>query len=238
VYLNSYKDRGEGNLQYHIEGSTMQTLKIKLEPGESIYSESGCLLYMTPEIELKTNFTGGIGGILKRAITGNSLALNHFKAHGGTGVVSFTTRMPGHIVPLSIQEYGSVFVQRHSFLCAQESVKLEIYGNFGLTGFFGGIGLIYNQLEGNGLAFISVDGEVTEHDLQPGETLLIHPGHLAAYEQRVQFEVQRLKGFKNMFFGGDGIFLAKVTGPGKVWMHSLSIHNLAEVLTPYISSEE
>lgn len=221
-------------MKYSVDGSVMQTVKIGLDQGESIYSETGALLYMTPEIALQTNFTGGIGGVLKRAITGNSLTLNHFTAQGNEGVVTFTTRMPGHIVPLQIDDYGSVLVQRHSFLCAEESVQFSIAGNFGLSGFFGGNGLIYNSLSGNGMAFISVDGEVTEKELNPGETLLIHPGHLAAYEQKVQFEVQRLKGFKNMFLGGDGIFLAKVTGPGKIWMHSLSIHNLAEVLSPYM----
>ncbi len=221
-------------MKYNVEGNVMQTLKIELDPGESIYSETGALQYMTPEIALQTNFTGGIGGVLKRAITGNSLTLNHFTAQGNRGIVSFTTRMPGHIVPIQTDHYGSVLVQRHSFLCAEETVQLGIAGNFGLSGFFGGNGLIYNRLSGNGMAFISVDGEVTEKELNPGETLLIHPGHLAAYEQKVKFEVQRLKGFKNMFLGGDGIFLAKVTGPGKIWMHSLSIHNLAEVLSPYM----
>lgn len=229
--------KGDVAMQYEIQGDIMQSVKVILDPNESIYSEAGALLYMTPTIELETNFTGGLGGVFMRAFTGNSLVLNHFKAAHGAGIVSFTTRMPGHIVPLKIEKYGHIYVQRHSFLCAEESVNLTIAGNFGLTGFFGGNGLIYNKLEGSGTAFISVDGEVTEKELGRGETLLIHPGHLAAYDANVDFEVRRLRGFRNMFFGGDGIFLAKLTGPGKIWLHTLSIHNLAEVLIPYLPSK-
>lgn len=221
-------------MQYEIIGSTMQSLKIDLEAGESIYSEAGSLLSMSPTVELETNFSGGLGGVFKRAITGNTAVLNHFNAKRGSGSVSFSTRMPGHIVPLQLDRYPSVHVQRHSFLCAEESVSLNIVGNMGLTGFFGGNGLIYNKLEGAGLGFISVDGEVNEIYLQPGESLLVHPGHLAAFDSRVSFEVQRLKGFKNMFLGGDGIFLAKLTGAGTIWLHTLSIHSLAEVLQPFM----
>lgn len=223
-------------MDYQIIGSTMQSIQLQLEKGESIYSEAGSLLSMSPTIELETNFTGGFGGVFKRVITGNSAVLNHFKAAHGNGHVSFSTRMPGHIVPLQMDRYQSVHVQRHSFLCAEESVSLNVVGNMGLTGFFGGNGLIYNKLEGNGLAFISVDGEVNEMYLQAGETILVHPGHLAAFDSRVSFELQRLKGFKNMFLGGDGMFLVKLTGAGTVWLHTLSLHGLAEVLMPYMSS--
>ncbi|WEG12587.1 TIGR00266 family protein [Pullulanibacillus sp. KACC 23026] len=221
-------------MDYHIKGSTMQSLQIHLEDGESIYSEAGSLLSMSPTIELNTNFTGGVGGVFKRVISGNTAVLNHFKAVKGDGHVSFTTRMPGHIVSLKMDDYRSIHVQRHSFLCAEETVALDVVGNMGLTGFFGGNGLIYNKLEGSGLAFISVDGEVEELDLNEGETLLVHPGHLAAYESRVSFEVQSMKGFKNMFLGGDGLFLVKLTGSGKVWLHTLSLHGLAEVIKPYV----
>lgn len=221
-------------MDYQIKGSTMQSLMIQLDRGESIYSEAGSLLSMSPTIELETNFSGGLGGVFKRAITGNSAVLNHFRAAHGQGHVGFSTRMPGHIVPLQLENYSSIHVQRHSFLCAEESVSLDIVGNMGLTGFFGGNGLIYNKLKGDGLAFISVDGEVNEVFLEPNETMLVHPGHLAAYDSRVKFEVQRLKGFKNMFLGGDGVFLAQLTGAGRVWLHSLSLHALAEVLQPFM----
>jgi uncharacterized protein (TIGR00266 family) len=224
-------------MQYEIRGTVMQSLCIQLEEGEKIYSEAGSLLSMAPSIELETNFTGGITGALKRVVTGNSAVLNHFKAKDGDGHVSFSTRMPGHIVPLQMDNYDSIQVQRHSFLCAEESVKLDIIGNLGFTGFFGGNGLIYNKLQGNGLAFISVDGEVNEVHLERGESILVHPGHLAAFDSNVRFEVQRLKGFKNMFLGGDGLFLAKLTGEGTVWLHSLNLHGLGEVLSEYMPSK-
>ncbi|MDP4084456.1 MAG: TIGR00266 family protein [Bacillota bacterium] len=221
-------------MDYIIQGTTMQSLQLQLERGDSIYSEAGSLLSMSTTIKLETNFTGGIGGVFKRVITGNTAVLNHFKAMDGDGQVSFSARMPGHIVPLQMEQYHSVHVQRHSFLCAEETVSLDVVGNMGLTGFFGGNGLIYNKLYGSGLAFISVDGEVNELDLEQGETILVHPGHLAAYDSRVSFELMRLKGFKNMFLGGDGMFLVKLTGAGKVWLHTLSLHGLAEVMVQYM----
>lgn len=233
---NKYNHRGM-KMEFEIIGSTMQSLKLNLERGESIYSEAGSLLSMSPEIELETNFTGGLGGVLKRVVTGNTAVLNHFKATRGNGHVSFSTRMPGHIIPLELDQYPSVHVQRHSFLCAEESVALDIVGNLGMTGFFGGNGLIYNKLHGSGLGFISVDGEVNEYSLSPGETILVHPGHLAAFDSNVRFELQRLKGFKNMFLGGDGIFLVKLTGSGKIWLHTLSLHGLADALIPYMPSK-
>lgn len=224
-------------MEYEIKGSVMQSLLITLEQEEKIYSEAGALLSMSPEIELETNFTGGLTGALKRVVSGNSAVLNHFKSSINNGHVSFSTRMPGHIVTLQMEHYHSVHVQRHSFLCAEESVNLDVVGNLGLTGFFGGNSLIYNKLHGRGRAFISVDGEVNEIHLKQGETLLVHPGHLAAYDSIVKFEVQRLKGFKNMFLGGDGLFMAKLTGEGTVWLHSLSMNGLGEVLGQYIRSK-
>jgi uncharacterized protein (TIGR00266 family) len=222
--------RGEFRVQYTIQGSTLQSLHITLNPGETVFSETGCLLSMTPNVELNTNFQGGLGGIFKRMITGNSIALNYFTATSGMGEVTFTTRLPGHIVAFEIAPHRPIYVQRHSFVCATSDVNLDVAATFNLYGFFGGNGLVINKLAGYGTAFASIDGEIIEKDLAPGESILIHPGHLAAYEETVSVDVQRMRGFKNMFFGGDGFALVRAVGPGKVWLHSLSIHNLVELL--------
>ena len=225
-------------MQFRIVGTTMQSLFIELaENQESIYSESGCLLYMTPNVQLQTSGSGGIGGMFKRWITGNSVFLNHFQlTQGDRGEVAFTTRFPGHILPITLQG-RDFYVQRHSFLCAQESVQLEPQMALNGVGLFGGNGLVFNKLSGYGQAFISVDGETVEKELQYGESLLIHPGHLAAYDEGIRVEVQRQIGFKNMFLSGDGIFLLRVTGPGKILLHSLSIHNLAGTIAEYMPSK-
>ncbi len=225
-------------MQYKIVGETMQTLYIELTEGsKGIYSESGCLLYMTPNIRLQTSGTGGIGGMFKRLITGNSVFLNHFHLQSGNeGKVAFTTRFPGHIIPFQLSG-RDIYVQRHSFLCAEERVGLEPQMALNGVGLFGGNGLVYNKLSGYGTAFISVDGETVTEELRANESLLIHPGHLAAYEAGVRVELQRQIGFKNMFLSGDGIFLLKVTGPGKVLLHSLSVHSLAEIISSYMPSK-
>lgn len=224
-------------MQYHIVGTTMQSLTIKLfNQHEGIYSEAGCLLYMTPNIQLQTSGNGGLGGMFKRWITGNSVFLNHFQlAQGYEGEVVFTTRFPGHIIPLELHG-RDIFVQRHSFLCAEESVQLEPQPALNGIGLFGGNGLVFNKLSGEGQAFISVDGETIEKELSPGESILVHPGHLAAYEASVRVELQRQIGFKNMFLSGDGIFLLKLTGPGKILLHSLSIHSLAASIAEFLPS--
>lgn len=221
-------------MKSEIHGTTLQTLQLSLDSGETVFSETGALLHMSPNIELQTNFKGGLGGMFKRALTGNSLALNYFTAMGGPGEVSFTTRMPGHIVALDLNGGSDIFVQRHSFLCAPEGINLSVATSFNLYGAFGGNGLVYNRMSGNGTAFMSIDGEVIRKDLGRGESMLVHPAHLAAHEEKVNVEVRRMKGFKNLLFSGDGYSLIHVTGPGTIWLHSLSIHNLAELLTEYM----
>lgn len=220
-------------MQYTIEGSTMQSLHVELQSGQIIYSDTGALMHMSTNVEMETRFQGGIGGMFKRAVGGNSVALNYFTARSGPGEVSFSTRMPGHILPVGLGN-TDIVVQRHSFLCASETVDLQLQTSFNFFGVFGGNGLVFNRLSGAGMAFLSIDGEVIEKELNHGDSLLIHPTHLAAYESTVRADLQKMSGVKNMLFGGDGLALIRVTGPGKVWMHSISIGHLAELLSQYM----
>jgi uncharacterized protein (TIGR00266 family) len=224
-------------LEYQIEGSTMQTLIITLQPGETIFSETGSLLMMTPHVEMSTKATGGLGGMLKRAITGNSLLLNHFHAKRGQEEVMFTTRMPGHIVPFQLNETGEIVVEKHAFLCAEESVEYGAALTLKLGRFMGGNGLFFNYLRGQGKAFISVDGEVVQRELKTGETILVHPGHIAAFTKSIGYEATLMKGVSNFLFGGDGLYMIRLTGPGKVWLHSLTAHNLAIILSEYMNGK-
>jgi uncharacterized protein (TIGR00266 family) len=212
----------------------MQTLEVTLGRGESIFSETGCLLSMTMNVDMRTHAPGGLGGMFRRAFSGNSLLLNQFSTNDEHETVMFTTRMPGHIVPLDIGETGRVIVQRHSFLCAEEGIEYGTQATLNLGRFLGGNGLVFNYMGGHGMAFISVDGEVIEKSLGPRESILVHPGHIAAFTGQIEYEVQKMQGVSNFFLSGDGYYLVRLHGPGRIWMHSLTIHNLAHILAEYM----
>lgn len=220
-------------MEYTIHGTTMQTLEIALAPGECVFSETGCMMAMTPGMSMETRAPGGIGGMLKRAFSGNSLMLNYFRCSHDSESVWFTTRMPGHIVPIPLRQYGRILVQRHAFLSAEDSVEFGIEATLNIGRLFGGNGLILTYLDGDGTGFISIDGEIVQRDLDRGESLLIHPGHIAAFSANMDYRVQRMHGVSNALFGGDGLYLVRLTGPGRVWMHSVTIHNLVHVLEEY-----
>ncbi|WAH38715.1 TIGR00266 family protein [Alicyclobacillus dauci] len=220
-------------MEYRIHGSTMQTLEVIIAPGECVFSETGCLISMTPGTNMETHAPGGLGGMLRRAFSGNSIMLNYFRATHDTETVQFTTRMPGHILALPLHNYGRIITQRHAFLCAQESVEFGVEATLNVGRLLGGNGLVFTYLDGDGTGFISIDGEVIHHDLERGESLLVHPGHIAAFSATMDYKVQRMAGVQNMLFGGDGLYLVRLTGPGRLWLHSLTIHNLAHVLQEY-----
>lgn len=220
-------------MEYQIHGTTMQTLELHLHPGESAFSETGCLMSMTPGMAMETRAPGGIGGMLRRAFSGNSLMLNFFHASHATESVSFTTRMPGHVVPLVLHESGRVLVQRHAFLAAEESVEFGIETTLNIGRFLGGNGLVLTFMDGNGTGFISIDGEIIHRTLDPGESILVHPGHIAAFSAQMNYRVQRMSGVTNALFGGDGLYLVCLTGPGDIWLHSVTIHNLVHILQEY-----
>lgn len=220
-------------MEYTIHGTTMQTLEIELQRSETIFSETGTFISMTPGIEMETRMPGGLGGMFRRAFSGNSVLLNYFHATRDAERIQFTTRMPGHILPLPLAQYGKVIVQRHAFLCAQEDVEFGIEATLNIGRFLGGNGLVFTYLDGAGTGFVSIDGEVIEHQLARGESLLVHPGHIAAFSASLDYRVQPMQGVTNMLFGGDGLYLVRLTGPGHVWLHSLTVHNLIHVLQEY-----
>ena len=217
----------------------MPVLEIQLAPEESIIAVSGELSWMTSTIDLTTTtqFGGGGGffGAFKRVVGGGSLFMTEYRARGGQGTVAFATKLPGHIVPVDVSPGQTYMIHRHGFLCATPGVELSLGFQQSLgAGIFGGDGFILQKLAGQCQAFVELGGEIVTYDLAAGETLRVHPGHVGMFDTGVRFDITRISGIRNMLFGGDGIFLAALTGPGRVWLQTLTVANFAHALAPYL----
>ena len=229
-------------MQQNIVGTTMPVLEFTLENGEAIIAEAGELGWIGSSIELQTTTSagggGGFFGAIKRAVGGGTLFMTEYRAVGGPGLVAFATKVPGHIVPIDVVGGRTHLVHRHGFLCSTPGIALSVGFQRSLgAGVFGGQGYILQKVGGEGQAWIELDGEVITYDLGPGETLRVHPGHVGMFEDTVSFDITMLRGIRNVLFGGDGLFLAALTGPGRVWLQSLPISNLAHALSPYLPRE-
>jgi uncharacterized protein (TIGR00266 family) len=227
-------------VDYEIKGSEMQFVEVELDPGEAAVGEAGSMMFMDAGIGMDTVFgdgsqnQGGIFGKLlgagKRLITGESLFTTVYTNQGSTKLrVGFAAPYPGKILPMDLKQLGGMLIcQKDSFLCAAKGVSLGIYFQQKIsTGFFGGEGFIMQKLEGDGLAFVHAGGTVVRRELQPGQTLFVDTGCLVALTPNVNFEVQYVGKIKTALFGGEGLFFAKVTGPGTVWLQSLPFSRLA-----------
>ena len=217
----------------------MPVLEIELDGGESIVAESGELSWMTQSIALttgaKTAGAKGVFGVLKRAVGGGSIFMTEYTAHDAPGMVAFATKVPGHILSIEVSPSAEYRIHQHGYLCGTPGVELSIAFQQSLgAGLFGGEGFVLQKVSGTGSAWVEIDGEVVPYTLAEGETLRVHPGHVAMLEQTVSFELTRIKGIKNIIFGGDGLFLASLTGPGQVWLQSLPLANLAHALSRYL----
>ena len=230
-------------MQSRIVGTTMPVLEFILQANDAIISETGELSWMSNSIQMTTHTQlaggGGFFGALKRVAGGGSLFMTEYRAWGAPGEVAFAARVPGHILPLEIQPGYEYMVHRHGFLCATAQIQLGVGFQQSLgAGIFGGDGFLLQKVSGIGTAWIELSGEVVVKDLAPGETLRVHPGHVGAFQSSVSFQITRIPGLKNMIFGGDGIFLAALTGPGRVWLQTLPISRLAHQLQQYMPGRE
>jgi len=225
-------------MEYQIRGTVMQTVDIQLQPGETVYTESGGMAWMSENIEMEAGMKGGLMGGLKRKMAGESMFLVDYTCQQGQGLMTFCAEVPGKIIPLQLAAGQSVICQKDSFMCAEQSVTLEMhFRKKAGAGLFGGEGFILQKLTGPGTAFVELDGEVTEYELQAGQALRVDTGHLAMYEPSVNFDIVTVKGIKNMLFGGEGMFLARVAGPGKVWLQSMPLANLAGKIARYLPTK-
>ena len=230
-------------MQTRIQGTTMPVLDVQLDPNESVFSESGELSWMTASIQMTTHTQmgggGGLFGVLKRVAGGGSLFMTEYRAYQQPGEVSFATKVPGHIIPVQVTPGNEYLVHRHGFLCA--TTQVTIGGGFQQSlgaGVFGGDGFLLQKVGGQGTAWLELSGELIVKNLAPGEVLRVHPGHVGAFQASVGFQIATVPGIRNMIFGGDGIFLAVLQGPGTVWLQTLPISRLAHQIAEYLPRTE
>lgn len=226
-------------MRHTITGTVMQTVAIDLNPGEVVYSQTNCMCWMTDGVDMSTNTGGGFFAGIKRSLAGGSFFITDFTATGagpgGIGHVAFAPRFPGTIMPVQLAPGQSLLCRKETFLIAEKSVSLELAFQKRLgAGFFGGEGFTLQRVTGPGLVFLDLAGEVVERDLAPGERLLVHAGHVGVMDPTVSFDIQMVRGFRNVLFGGEGLFLATLTGPGHVALQSMPILNLAEEIGRYL----
>lgn len=218
-------------IEYRVLGDDMQLVEVALDPGEAVRAEAGAMLYMTQGVEVQTTTGGGMFKGLKRVFTGETFFITSFLYNGsGKGVVAFAAPYPGKIIPLDLRQFsGSMLVQRDGFLAAAAGIEIEVAFTKRLgAGLFGGEGFILQRLQGDGLAFVHAGGTVVKRELKAGESLRVDTGCLVAFEDSVDYDIQFIGGVRNALFGGEGLFLVSVTGPGTVYLQSLPFSRLAD----------
>lgn len=221
-------------MRYTIHGTVMPLLEITLEGGERLKSQAGAMKWMDTSITMTTSMAGGLGGFFKRSIMGESGFLNFFEAQAPGGRVAFGHTFPGTILPVEVGQQ-SLVCQKRAFLCATPGVELELAFQKRLSsGFFGGEGFIMQALKGEGTAFVEIDGEVAELTLAPGEAIRVETGAVGMFESSVTMDIEMVKGFSNVLFGGEGLFLTTLRGPGKVWLQTMPIQSMSRELFPYL----
>ncbi|MGH6957679.1 MAG: TIGR00266 family protein [Caulobacteraceae bacterium] len=225
-------------MRYEISGTLMQTVGLDLEPGETVYSQTASMAWMSDGVRMATNTGGGFFAGLRRSLSRGSFFVTEFTADRG-GHVAFAPRFPGSILAWQLGPGQSLICRKETFLCAEKSVTFEIAWQQRIgAGFFGGNGFILQKVTGPGMVFLDLSGEVVSKQLGPGERLLVHAGHVGVHEPSVSFDIQVVPGFSNILFGGEGLFLATLTGPGQVWLQSMPILNLAEEIARYMPQAE
>ncbi|HZR36303.1 MAG TPA: AIM24 family protein [Nevskia sp.] len=229
-------------MKTQIRGTTMPVLEIGLEGGDRIVAEPGEFSWMSDSVQMRTTaYAAGarsIWGALGRAFSGGGLFMTEYSAPAGRGVVAFAAKVPGSIMQVDVPAGHSYLIHRHGFLCGTEGLQLSTGFQRSLgAGIFGGDGFLLQRLSGPCTAWVELGGEVVTYELAPGETLRVHPGHIGMFQDSVTFDVTLMRGFANALFGGDGLFVARLTGPGKVWLQTLTVPNLAHALAPYLAGD-
>ena len=221
-------------MKYNIQGEPMPVVICHLEAGESMITERGSMVWMSANMRMETK-TGGLGKALGRMFGGESLFQNTYTAEGGPGMIAFASSFPGAIRAVEITPNMPVIAQKSAFLAATPGVDLSIHFQKKVgAGFFGGEGFIMQKLSGRGIAFTEFDGHIVEYDLDPGESLVVDTGYLAAMDATCSMDIQAVPGLKNMVFGGEGIFNTIITGPGHVYLQTMPISQVAGVLRPFM----
>ncbi len=222
-------------------GTTMPVLEVTLQPGDACLAETGELAWMTATVQMRTSSAVGPSqgwmARVARMAGGGGLSMTEYTAQGGPGMVAFAAKLPGRIELVQVDPSTPFMVHKHGFLCGGPQVSLSVGLQRSLgAGLFGGNGFVLQKVGGTGPAWIELAGEVLSKELAAGERLLVHPGHVGMFSANVGFEITTIPGLRNMFFGHDGLFLAVLTGPGRVWLQSMPLPILAHALEPYLGS--
>lgn len=226
-------------MKFRLIGSTVPAVEVYFEQlGEEMITQSGGMAWMSDGISLSSDTNGGMLAGLGRMFAGESMFMARYKAQRQGATIAFATMVPGSVVPIKMKDYpNGIICQKGSFLCSQSSVNLEVtFSKRFSSGLFGGEGFILEKLYGNGTAFLEVDGDVVEKELKAGEILKVDTGNIVAFENGMSYEIETVSGIKNILFAGEGLFLTRITGPGKVILQTQNIKDFAGALARYIPS--
>lgn len=222
-------------MQYEIKGGNFPVVVCQLAGGESMITEKGSMVWMSPNVKMET-VGGGVGKMFSKAFSGESMFQNIYTAMGNA-MITFGSSFPGRIMAVKIEPGKDLIAQKSSFLASEMGVQLSIHFNRKLgAGFFGGEGFIMQKLSGNGMAFLEIDGDLVEYQLGVGQKIIVDTGNVAAFDSSVSIDIQRVAGVKNVLFGGEGLFNTVLTGPGRIWLQTMPIVNVASAIRPYIPS--
>ena len=220
-------------MKYEIKGGAFPIVVCQLTKGEKMITEKGSMVWMSPNMSMETT-GGGLGKMFSKAFSGESMFQNIYTANGD-GMITFGSSFPGKIVAIDIKPGRNFIVQKSAFLAAEAGVELSIHFNKKAgAGFFGGEGFIMQKISGQGTAFVEIDGDLVEYELSAGQKIIVDTGNVAGFDSTVSIDIQTVKGVKNMVFGGEGIFNTVLTGPGRVWLQTMPIVNVANSIRPYI----
>ena len=223
-------------INYEIEGGNLPVVICYPEAGQTLCSESGAMSWMSPNMKMDTNTGGGIKKVFGRLFAGESVFMNEYTAEGKSGMIAFASSFPGSIIPYRVTEGNGIIVQKRGFLAMEKGLDISLYFQKKIRrGFFGGEGFIMQKISGNGLVFLEIDGYCKEYELYAGESIIVDTGYLAAMSESCTMDIQTVKGVKNVFFGGEGLFHTRITGPGKVYIQSMPVINTAQALSPYLN---
>lgn len=223
-------------LNYAIEGGNLPVVICYPEAGQTLCTEGGAMSWMSPNMKMETN-AGGFKKAFGRIFSGESIFLNEYTPMGGRGMIAFASTFPGSIMAMEIRPGNGIIVQKSSFLAMEKGMDLSVYFQKKIgTGLFGGEGFIMQKITGNGMAFLEIDGYCKEYTLGAGDSIIVDTGYLAAMSESCTMDIETVKGAKNIFFGGEGIFHTRITGPGKVYLQSMPVYQTAQVLRQYMPS--
>ena len=221
-------------MRYEIKGGNLPVVECHLESGESMITESGSMSWMSPNMKMETK-AGGAKKIFGRMLSGENIFQNIYRAQGGPGMIAFASSFPGSIIPYRVTPGNGLIVQKTGFLAMEKGLDVSIYFQKRLgKGFFGGEGFIMQQIKGDGMVFVEIDGYCKEYDLAAGQSIIVDTGYLAAMSESCTMDIQMVQGAKNIFLGGEGLFHTQITGPGKVYIQSMPVINTAQALSPYL----